>query len=105
MTTTVMIRPSIKELLILGAFPSSQHVNLDLIQRQQALLESVTPPVSDEEARELLRIFGPDDFFGAAWTVLHLIETAPNWPLLECLTENSNEWIVRLRERASRGKK
>jgi hypothetical protein len=42
------------------------------------LLEKITKPVSDEEAQALLDPFGPDDCFGMAWTVLHMIETAPS---------------------------
>jgi hypothetical protein len=99
-----MIRPQITELVRLGAFPASENVNHDTIRRQQELLDTVKPPISDEEAKELLRLFGPDDYFGAAWTVLHLVESAPGWPIEECLTASSNEWIVRLRESARRGR-
>ena len=75
----------------------------EVIQQQERLLASIRPPVSDDEARELLKVFGPDDYFGLAWTVLHLVEGAPNWPLEDCLSGSSNEWIVTLRERAERG--
>ena len=65
---------------------------------------SLSSPVSDEEAKALLTLFGSDDYFGASWTILHLIESAPNWPIDECLTNTSNEWIVCLKERAQRGR-
>ena len=48
-------------------------------------------------------MFGPDDCFGAAWTLLHLIETAPNWPQ-EPLEDNGNEWLQMLNRRAERWK-
>src|ERR1051326_1445342 len=99
-----MIRPEIQELVRLGPFPASQDVNFEIIQRQQDLLATVKAPVSDDEAEQLLRLFGPDDYFGAAWTLLHLVETAPNWPIRECLEGDANEWIVRLRERWQRGR-
>jgi hypothetical protein len=99
-----MKRTEIQELLKFGSFPSEQQVNLDLIRQQEALVKKIKSPVTDEEAKALLTIFGPDDYFGLAWTLLHLIETAPNWPINECLVETSNEWVKRLKQRAQRGK-
>ncbi|MCQ8120015.1 hypothetical protein, partial [Methylomonas rosea] len=68
-----------------------------------ALLLSVTKPVSNEEARALVKLFGPDGCFGLAWSILHLIESAPSWPLTDCLVNSSNEWVALLRDRATRG--
>jgi hypothetical protein len=98
-----MIRPEVRQLVALGAFPSSNDADLATGQRQQQLLESIKRPISDEEARSLIKVFGPDDYFGLAWTVLHLIESAPGWPLRDCLEGDANEWITRLRESAKRG--
>ncbi len=70
-----------------------------MLKRQQQLLDSITPPVSDEEARELIKVFGPDDYYGLAWTVLHLAEKAPGWPSEDCLTDTENEWVTTLRNR------
>jgi hypothetical protein len=94
-----MIRIEVSKLVSLGRFPSSQSVSSAAITRQEQLLRAIVPPVTDEEARELVRLFGPDDYFGAAWTVVHLIETAPHWPLWDCLSDTSNEWIGRLKQR------
>jgi hypothetical protein len=97
-----MIRPEIKELAELGSFPSSQRVDAATIKRQQETLSRITPPVSDAEVRELVKLFGPDDYFGLAWTVLHLVEGSPKWPLADCLEDRSNEWIRRLKARVER---
>ncbi len=97
-----MIRSAVGELVRLGAFPSSKGADLLLIKRQEELLHRIRPPISDAEARELVKLFGPDDYYGLAWTVLHLVEGAPNWPLADCLTSRSSEWIDRLRERVAR---
>lgn len=51
----------------------------------------------------MISLFGQDDCFGLAWSMLHLIETSPNWPLADVLSDFSNEWIYRLRERAGVG--
>lgn len=94
-----MVRPEVAELIALGPFSSSKDVKVDIIDHQAELLKRIDRPVTDEEARELVKLFGPDDYFGVAWTLLHQIETAPNWPLMDCLTDESNEWIAHLKER------
>ena len=100
-----MVRAQIQELLNLGRFPASSDAIPEVIKRQEDLLRSIRPPVSDEEAGALTRLFGPDDYFGGAWTVLHLIESAPGWPIRECIEGDENEWITRLRESARRAGK
>ena len=44
---------------------------------QMERYQSVKPPVTDEEAEELVECFGPDDCFGLAWSLVHLVETSP----------------------------
>ena len=41
------------------------------------MLESVAKPVTDDEAAALAQLFGPGDCFGLAWTLVHLVESAP----------------------------
>ena len=96
-----MIRPEVIALVRLGQFPASREAVPEAISKQEDFLRRIAPPVTDDEARELVKLFGPDDYYGGAWTVLHLIESAPHWPLADCLT-GTNEWIVRLRERLAR---
>jgi hypothetical protein len=38
-------------------------------------------------------LFGPDDCFGLEWSLVGLVETAPGWPLADCLENTDNEWI------------
>lgn len=90
----------IEQLVKLGPLPSSPKPDVAALERIQALLAKVERPISDEDARALVTMFGPDDCFGLAWTVLHLIETSPGWPLEDVLGERGNEWIERLRQRA-----
>jgi hypothetical protein len=96
-----VIRPEVKALVELGPLPPSSAVNDGELERYEGLLEGIVPPVTDEEARQLVRMFGPDDCFGAAWTLLHLIESAPGWPLRDVL-DGGNEWTRRLQQRADR---
>ncbi|MYY81512.1 hypothetical protein GT044_09620 [Streptomyces sp. SID335] len=47
------------------------------IDRRERRLAAISHPVTHEEAAALATCFGPDDCYGLAWTLLHLIETAP----------------------------
>lgn len=100
-----MVRPEIKKLVSLGTFPPSNQVDAELVKSQESLLREIQSPISDDEARLLLRLFGPDDYFGLAWTILHLVESAPSWPITASLSDAKNEWILRLKERAARGQR
>jgi hypothetical protein len=94
------MQSAVSELVILGPLPSSAKPDVGQLEKFQSVLAKIKQPISDEDARALVRLFGPDDCFGLAWSLLHLIETAPNWPLEDCLQVSGNEWIERLRERA-----
>ena len=99
-----MVRREILELSKLGPLPSADTAvrdNLDgLIAKYQEILESIKEPVTDEEARILVTLFSPGDAFGLDWALVHLVETAPGWPLLDCLKNTENEWIELLRQSA-----
>jgi hypothetical protein len=101
------VQPTIIELSKLGPLPSEDIAlrgNLvDLVDKYADLIQSTQKPISDDEVRVLVRLFGPDDCFGVAWSMLHLIESAPGWPLADCVKDTSNEWVRRLKERAIRG--
>lgn len=98
----VEIQQAVKELISLGTLPSSSNPNVELLEKMQKHIASVKQPISDDEAKALINIFGPDECFGLAWSILHLIESAPSWPIWDCLEDSENEWIRRLRERAIR---
>ena len=70
------VRSHIQQLVAMGPLPDSS-ADEDRIATYQRLLERVTPPVSDYEARVLVRLFGPDECYGLAWEMLHLVESAP----------------------------
>jgi len=91
---------AISALLGLGPLPSSATATVPTMQAFDEQLSNVQTPVTDEEACALVKLFGPDDCFGLAWTLLHLIETAPGWPVEGALDSLEGEWIDRLRERA-----
>jgi hypothetical protein len=96
------MQQSIIDLAKLGPLPSSVDPDLEKIEKMQKLIECIQSPITDVEARVLINIFGPDDCFGLSWTILHLIESSPGWPLYDCLIEPKNEWIRRLRDRSEK---
>jgi hypothetical protein len=97
------MRKEIIELIKLGPLPAGTvDSDPDLIDRYADLIQAIIRPVTDEEACALVKLFGPDDCFGVAWSLLHLIETAPSWPIAECLRDRSNEWVRLLAASAAR---
>ncbi|MES5822290.1 hypothetical protein [Streptomyces sp. RG80] len=59
-----------------GPLPD-QEADEDEIDRRAGQPEAIPRPVPLEEAAALANCFGPDDSYGIAWTLAHLIETAP----------------------------
>jgi len=97
------IRPEVQQLVDLGPFPASSDADEHDIDHRGAVLTSIAPPVSREEALALLACFGPDDAFGLAYTLLHLIETAPGGlPFTSKPAASENEWIRHLWDRSHR---
>ena len=101
------MREEIKELARMGPLPSFK-VGLrpdqrERIERYGVLILSIQRPVTDEEARVLVSLFGPDDCFEMEEQLVHLIESAPGWPLWDCLEDTNNEWIQTLIHRLENG--
>jgi hypothetical protein len=91
------MRDEILQLVDLGPLPSenSEMATEERLRLYEQLLHSIQEPITDDEACALIELFGPDSCFGLAWSILHLIETAPGWPIQECLehANKDNEWI------------
>nr|WP_228454633.1 hypothetical protein [Streptomyces alkaliphilus] len=86
-----------------GTLPS-QEAGEEEIRNAQELLEGVTPPVSDEEAVRLATFFGPDECYGLAWTLLHLVESAPGAASATYPNPGVNEWVDLLNTRVRAGR-
>jgi hypothetical protein len=99
------MRDDVHELMRMGPLPGEAVIQEQQLATYERLLRRLSPPLTDEEARALVRLFGPDTCYGLAWTLVHLIETAPGWPFEECFETEENEWVQRLRERVDRGRK
>jgi hypothetical protein len=94
----VPIRHAVADFLAAGPLPDEEQA-AEAIQRSQDLLERIEAPLTDEEAAALLAGFGPDDCYGLAWTLLHLIETAPGAQTADYPADSVNPWVQRLRQR------
>lgn len=94
-----MQRP-INDLVRLGLLPNSQERSIERLRTFQTLIAAVRKPITDEEACALVSLFGTDEAFGLAWSVLHLIETAPGWPIWNVLSDPDNEWVALLAHRS-----
>ena len=100
-----MIRPEVRQLLEADPLPDGPTAakTSTRLENYQHLIERIQKPISNEEAEALATLFGPDDCFGLAWSLVHLIESAPDWPLLHRLPDTGNEWVELVRARAQRG--
>jgi hypothetical protein len=97
-----MVRSVVTEFVSLGSLPE-ESASEEIISHCQGLLSRIEAPVTDDEARLLVRCFGCDDSYGLAWTLLHLIETAPGGAPLDLPpVESDNEWLRRLWTRSRR---
>lgn len=96
------MRPAVVSLLKLGRLPDEGSAAVAQLQEYESALAAVTPPVSDQEALALLSVFPSSDHscFGLAWSVLHLVETAPGWPIPEASLHRANPWVNNVLDRA-----
>ena len=97
-----MIRQEVNDLVGKGHLPGSASGPAIVMQWQESL-GKIKPPLSDEEAEAVVGLFPKtdDECFGLAWSMIHLVETAPHWPLKQCLGDKTNPWVVTLRQRCS----
>ena len=99
------MREAVRELVRLGPLPDQDAATEAQLEAYERELDRLAPPVSAEEARALVGLFGPDDCYGLAWTLLHLVETSDWVPLEDGLAPNGAEWVERLRARAENARR
>jgi hypothetical protein len=87
------------QLTQLGPFPSETSVTPEIVDSYFELIDTISPPVSLDEAKSLLTLFGTDPFFGVAWTLVHLIESCPEWSAEALANVDDHLWITLLRKR------
>ncbi|EBA5557749.1 TPA: hypothetical protein N2F65_003905 [Salmonella enterica] len=94
------MRQSVIELINMGPLPSEDCNDITLIEKYQALLHSIEPPLSIKEAKSLVSVFGDDECYELAWTLLHLIESADKLNPEDITDRPENLWVKRLKTRA-----
>jgi hypothetical protein len=93
------VQAVIQELAAMGPLPSEDAATVEDLEVRQRLVEQIVKPVSDDDAQVLITVFGPDTCFGASWTILHLIETAPSALTASYSANRDNEWVQMLEKR------
>ncbi|MFE2839248.1 hypothetical protein [Streptomyces mirabilis] len=96
------MRPEVQTFVADGPLPDWDSSEEEVDRRYDQLC-AIVRPVTGEEAKALVSCFGPDDCYGVAWTLLHLIETGPNPVLATDPGPDANEWHQRLYLRAMNG--
>lgn len=94
------MRAKVREFVSLGRLPD-ENADAATIQCRETALHAIEKPVTVEEAQELSRCFGRDDCYGLAWTLLHIIESAPESPV-KIEPNSSDLWLRRLWDRSHR---
>lgn len=82
--TNPNVRSEVAELGALGPLPSESQAEVAHLERIAHLYRAIARPITNDEARVLVKLFGPDECFGLASLLIHLIENAPGWPLSDC---------------------
>ncbi|MER5891594.1 hypothetical protein [Streptomyces sp. NPDC001876] len=93
------MRPEVRAFVTDGPLPD-RDASEEEIGRRDRQLRSTARPVTGEEAKALVPCFGPDDCYGVAWTLMHLIETGPAPVPATAPGPDAHEWHQRLYGRA-----
>ncbi|MFC5188088.1 hypothetical protein [Actinomadura harenae] len=90
-------RPAVAAVLALGPLPSEDDATEEQLEELDRRLVAVERPVTDREALTLATLFNADDnCYGLAWSLLHLIETAPGALTNPYPAGSGKEWLERL---------
>lgn len=100
--TNPNVRSEVVELKMLGPLPSEARAEVIQLERIAKLYREITRPITNDEARVLIKLFGPDECYGLASLLMRLIETAPGWPLNDCFQLLDYELMIELRNHTIR---
>lgn len=98
----MMLRKPVADLLALGSMPASEDTDVSTVAEFERKILALQTPLTTEEARALLPVFGTDDYFGLAWSLLTRVETAPDPVVPANPADNANWWVRLLWERYER---
>ncbi|RZK27877.1 MAG: hypothetical protein EOO63_12455 [Hymenobacter sp.] len=94
----MQVRKEIEALYQLGRLPDdSEDIGDGVLERYEALLGEIKSLSSPEEAEKIIALFPQTSCFGLEWTLLHLLETTPGWPIIAVIEQcPSPEWKQRM---------
>jgi hypothetical protein len=95
------MRPEFETLVALGRIPVDAQLDEQTARRFTEAIDGLSSPPTAEEAAALLDILPIDEStsFGLAWSLVHVIESSPDWPLGSALNDRS-WWVTTLRQRS-----
>lgn len=97
---SINVRESITKLFELGPLPDEtddENYSDNFFEEYEALLDEIEKPINSGEARLLVQLFPNVSCYGLDWTLLHLIESTPQWPIYEIIEScQSAEWKQRM---------
>ncbi|MFF2024399.1 hypothetical protein ACFVW2_21670 [Streptomyces sp. NPDC058171] len=86
------MRPKVQAFVAAGPLPEWD-ADEEEIDHRVNQLEAISTPVTPDEAQALAACFGPDDCYGVAWSLLHLIETGPGpLPTITPPRPDTDDW-------------
>jgi hypothetical protein len=97
-----MMRNEVRRLVEEPSLILSDSAPLETVEWAGELIDLFDRPAQDDEAVALLGLLSRSDetsCFGLNWTILHFIESAPNWPIWSALNDARGEWVETLKQR------
>jgi hypothetical protein len=96
------VRSKFTDFLALGQLPPSDGLSPERAQQYEEALKHLPKPTG-EEAAALVDLLPGDETtsFGLAWTLVHTIESSPDWPVWTALDDRT-PWRALLLDRAQR---
>jgi hypothetical protein len=98
------VRDEFRELVELGPLPAGDALGHEQARQYTEVIDRLPGPPTADEAAALVGLLPPDEStsFGLAWSLVHTVESSPEWPVWEAL-DGRNWWRTLLRERLSKG--
>jgi hypothetical protein len=95
------MRDAVKRILALGEIPPDAQVTVEGAERYEELFEALRGPATAEEVRALVPLLRhADTLFGLLYSLIDFVESCEQWPLEDCLGDETNWWAQTLRSRA-----